>query len=90
MKAYIYDLVVAIDPVHSWSNHTISEIFIPKYKIAFNNEKFFFQCSEPRNKKYEKIEVNNKFAETLDYCIRIRNEIEEEMKTYFNKGAQNG
>lgn len=86
MKAKKYITKVsdsAIDRIHNFS-YTIKEIFIPELKICFNEKGYVFQFEDVRTDgDVEEIEIDDFFAKKLKMYVERKNDIEENIKSYF-------
>ena len=85
MKAYKYKVIVSIDAVHSWGDREVEEIWIPDYNIFFNEECGCSESKEPRNEKYEEIEIDTLDAYDLHDYIAEKEHMGHICKQYFKK-----
>jgi hypothetical protein len=86
MKAYLYSIRVCegvVASIHSMT-YTVREIFIPKLKIAFNDQKYFFECDKAREKKFKIIEIPDDLAITIKQAVASSEEAKLEIDEYFN------
>jgi len=78
MRAIQYQVLVAIDPVHSWSNRIINEIYVPELQMGLNEEsvflideyKFKLRISTVDKHIQKEIEIEDSVAEELwKFCL---------------------
>jgi hypothetical protein len=84
MKALKYIVTVSIDPVHSWGDRDINEIYVPSIGCCFNQENFAFFSKGPRNNKTEEIKISNKDIKVLKNYCNLKKEVEKICKTFFS------
>jgi hypothetical protein len=82
MIALKYKVKISIDPVHSWGDRTIDEIFIPSINACINAE-FAFSSDSPRDTGTEEIFLSKKDVNTIDQYVKLQQKIEKIQKRIF-------
>lgn len=85
MKAYKYKMEVSESIFHF--NHgikkNIEEVFIPKYKIAFNSDGYIIDVDDPRSKDYEEIKISKSDADFfLELSVRKKESLNRMVKFF--------
>ena len=88
MKALKYKIKVQIDPVHSWGDRVIDEIFIPSIGCCFNQEGFAFLSESPRrNKGIEEVEIDEEEVSVLKQYCKFKTKLEQICEKNFPKDS---
>ena len=77
MKALKYKVIVGVDPVHSYMDHPIQEVWVPSCKVCFNEEGGIFESSEPRahEEECEEIFIPPFWSDVLEKYIKKKCQI---------------
>lgn len=82
MIALKYKVKVSIDPVHSWGDRFIDEIFIPSINACINSE-FAFSSDSPRGIETEEINLNRKDVNVINQFVKLKNDLDKIQERIF-------